>query len=97
IFDVRRQEQSSIVDPERVAWIGEVAELDPRAELILVARKRGIVVVEPRAGTQLPTVVSSDRHLCIRADVAAIEIRIRRRSGRARSALRGKVFMPVRG
>src|SRR5258707_735917 len=56
IFDVRGEEQAAVIDEERVRRVREEAELHSWAHLMLVAGKRGVVIVEPHARAQLPLV-----------------------------------------
>ena len=79
VFHVRGQEQPCVVDPESVGRIGEKAQLDARADLVLVSRKWRVVVVEARSGSELPSIRWSDRGLRVHTHVAAVEIRVRRR------------------
>src|SRR6266550_3922526 len=94
VLDVGGEEQPSVVDPKRVRRVREEAELHPRAHLMLVAGKRGVVVVEPHAGPQLPFVRGRDGGLRVYADVTAPESRVRRRPGAARGSDRREVFVP---
>src|SRR5438309_10558527 len=84
ILHVRGQEQARVVNPEGVGRVGEEAQLGARAHLALVSGEGSVVIVEPRSGPELPSVGWSDRGLGVHTHVAAVEVGVGRRSGRAR-------------
>src|SRR5882672_7725127 len=61
IFHVCGQEQPRVVDPERVGRVGKEAQLHTGADLVLVAGEGRVVIVEARAGPELPSIRWSDR------------------------------------
>src|SRR2546426_7081603 len=67
VFDVRGDEQAAVIHPERIRRVREEAQLHTWADLVLVPRERGVVVVEPHAGAELPFVRGRDRRLSIDA------------------------------
>src|SRR6266699_3444649 len=69
VLDVGGEEQPAVVDPKRVGRVRKEAELHSRAHLMLVAGKRGVVVVEPYAGPQLPFVRGREGGLRVYAAV----------------------------
>ena len=54
------------------------------------------MIVEPRSGPELPSVGWSDRGLGVHTHVAAVEVGVGRRSGRARIGLRREVLVAAR-
>ena len=96
IFDVRGQEQAAVVDPKRVRGVGEHAQLHPRAHLMLIARERRVVVIEPHTGADLPVVRRRDRRLGVDPHVAAFQVGAGRGPGAARVRDRGEVLVPAR-
>src|SRR5690348_11383320 len=80
VLDVRREEQPSVVEIERVGGIGKEVESHARTHLMLVARERRDVRIVPHAGSQLEPFDRRDRGLYVHPDVVPGQLRIGYRS-----------------